>query len=93
MAIKKFKHKDLGAFYQKGDRSKIQPAYAKRIKLILDLLCAAMDANDMDFPGSNFHKLSGELQEFYSVHVNGNWCIIFRFKDGQAEDVDLIDYH
>lgn len=48
----------------------------------------------MNFPGSNFHPLKGNLKGFYSVHVNGNWAIIFRFeKSGEAHSIDLIDYH
>lgn len=47
----------------------------------------------MNFPGSNFHTLKGELKEFFSVHVNGNWVIIFRFEKSDAFDVDLVDYH
>jgi proteic killer suppression protein len=48
---------------------------------------------DMKFPGSDFHPLKGKLRGYYSVHVNGNWTIIFRFDNGKASDVDLVDYH
>ena len=48
---------------------------------------------DANFPGSNFHPLKGNLQEFYSVKVTGNWRIIYKFQDGDAYDVNLIDYH
>ncbi len=54
---------------------------------------ASIDANDMNYPGSDFHQLKGQLKGFYSVHVNGNWTIIFGFGDGEAFDVDLVDYH
>ena len=52
-----------------------------------------LEVKDMNFPGSNFHPLKGDLKDFYSVHVNGNWTIIFRFENGEANSVDLIDYH
>ncbi len=93
MAIKRFRHKGLKKFYSKGDKSGIQPAYASKIGLILDLLDGAVVPDDMDFPGSDFHPLRGDLKEYYSVHVNGNWTIIFKFKDGDAYDIDLTDYH
>ena len=93
MAIKTIKHKGLKRFFETGSKSGIQAAHAKRIKLILDLLNGALEAKDMNFPGSNFHPLKGELKDFYSVHVNGNWTIIFRFENGEANTVDLIDYH
>jgi proteic killer suppression protein len=47
----------------------------------------------MDVPGYDFHPLKGELKGFYSVHVNGNWTIIFRFESGDATDINLVDYH
>lgn len=47
----------------------------------------------MNFPGSDFHPLKGNLKKFYSVHVNGNWVVIFRFENGEAMNVDLVDYH
>ena len=76
MAIKTFKHKGLKKFFDSGNRGGIQASHAKRIKLILDLLNGAFEAKDMNFPGSDFHPLKGELKGFYSVHVNGNWTII-----------------
>lgn len=39
------------------------------------------------------HKLKGELREFWSVDVNGPWRIVFRFKDGDAYDVHILDPH
>lgn len=93
MAIKKFRHKGLKKFFDNGDKSGIQPAYASKIGLILDLLDGATRPEDMNFPGSDFHRLKGNFKEFYSVHVNGNWTIIFRFENDDAYEVDLIDYH
>jgi toxin HigB-1 len=47
----------------------------------------------MNIIGYGFHKLVGDLKGFYSVKVTGNWRIIFRFEDGNAFDVDHMDYH
>ena len=47
----------------------------------------------MALPGYRLHPLKGDLQGFWSVSVSGNWRIIFRFEEGDALDVDLIDYH
>lgn len=93
MAIKSFKHRGLKKYFESRNRSGIQPSHARRICLILDLLDGAAEVRDMNFPGSDFHPLKGKLKDFYSVHVNGNWTIIFRFVNGEAHDVDLIDYH
>ncbi|HYA43216.1 MAG TPA: type II toxin-antitoxin system RelE/ParE family toxin [Syntrophobacteraceae bacterium] len=39
------------------------------------------------------HSLKGQLRGFYSLTVRPNWRIIFRFEDGDAFDVDFVDYH
>jgi proteic killer suppression protein len=93
VAIKTFKHKGLKKFFDSGSKAGINAAHARKIEGILDRLNAAAEAKDMNFPGSDFHPLKGDLKGFYSVHVNGNWTIIFRFENGEAKDVDLIDYH
>lgn len=93
MAIRTFRHKGLEKFFETGSRSGIQPALAGKIERILDRLDAAADPKDMNFPESNFHPLKGNLKGFYSVHVNGNWVVIFRFENNECIDVDLVDYH
>ena len=47
----------------------------------------------MDFPGWRLHPLRGNLAGHWSVWVSGNWCMTFRFTDGDAELVDYRDYH
>lgn len=93
MAIKTFKHKGLKKFFESGSKSGIHAAHANKIGRILDRLNAATEVKDMDAPGYDFHPLKGDFKGFYSVHVNGNWTIIFRFENGEAKDVNLIDYH
>lgn len=91
--IQGFRHKGLKLLFEKGDRRKIQSQYAGKIERILARLEAASGAGDMDLPGFRLHSLKGELAGFWSVTLSGNWRIIFRFKNGHADDVDLIDYH
>jgi toxin HigB-1 len=93
VAIKTFKHKGLKAFFNTGSTKGILAAHARKIGRILDRLDAATELKDMNYPGSNFHSLSGDLSGFYSVHVNGNWVIIFQFASGEANSVNLVDYH
>lgn len=93
MAIGKFKHKGLKKLFDTGNKAGVLPALASKIEGILDRLDSACDIKDMNYPGSDFHPLQGDRKGFYSVHVNGNWTIIFRFENGDAYDVDLIDYH
>jgi proteic killer suppression protein len=91
--IKSFRHKGLRKFFETGKTSGIQAAHSNKIGRILDRLNAATDLSDMNAPGYDFHPLKGDLKGYYSVHVNGNWTIIFRFENGEARDVDLLDYH
>ena len=44
-------------------------------------------------PGWRLHQLGGDLAGFWSVRITGNWRIVFRFENGEAIDVDLVDYH
>ena len=93
MAIKNFRHKELKKFFETGSKAGLHASLAKKIGLILDRLDSAVELKDMNFPGSDIHPLKGSFKGFYSVHVNGNWTIIFRFANSEAFDVDLIDYH
>ena len=47
----------------------------------------------MDLPGFRLHALKGKLKGRHAVWVSGNWRVTFRFEEGQALDVDYIDYH
>ncbi len=44
-------------------------------------------------PGFRLHPLKGDRAGQWSVRVSGNWRVVFRFEDGEAVDVDLVDYH
>jgi len=93
VAIKTFKHRGLKKFFENGSKAGIQAAHANKIGRILDRLNSATEAKDMNAPGYDFHPLKGDRAGFFSVHVNGNWIIIFQFENGEAMNVDLIDYH
>lgn len=69
------------------------PTQEKRLRGILAFLEAAVVIADMDVPGLNLHALKGDRQAYWAVRVDGNYRVIFRFVDGQAYDVDVIDYH
>jgi proteic killer suppression protein len=91
--IKSLRHKGLSNFYFDGTQKGIQPKHGKKLADILDLLDAASEVKDMNFPGSDLHPLKGDLRGFWSVKVSGNWRIIFRFEEGDAFEVDYVDYH
>lgn len=57
------------------------------------MLDSAAVVADMNAPGLHLHMLRGDLQGFYAVTVSGNWRVIFRFENGDALDIDYLDYH
>lgn len=65
----------------------------KRLKIILQRLNAAIQPEDMNTPGMNFHELKDDLKGFYAVSVSGNWRVIFEFEDNDAHLLDYLDYH
>lgn len=71
----------------------VRADHADKLRRILARLHAASVVADMDLPGYRLHPLKGELKGFHAVTVQANWRIIFRFADGEAHDVDYVDYH
>jgi len=91
--IKSFKHKGLEDFFYRSNKKGIRPEHANRLERILDRLNASADIMDMNYPGSNLHKLTGDKKDQYAVHVSGNWRLYFEFRGGDAYLVDYSDYH
>jgi proteic killer suppression protein len=91
--IVNFKQKELEKFFLTGEGKLPQVAHRRRVALILDLLQAASAPENMNFPGSRFHKLQPPTADRYAVSVSANWRICFVFRDGAAYDVEYIDYH
>jgi toxin HigB-1 len=91
--ISSFAHKGLEAFFRTGSKAGIQPAHASGLGRQLAQLEQAASAQDMNVPGWRLHALTGALAAHWSVWVNGNWRLTFRFTDGDAAQVDDVDYH
>lgn len=91
--IKSFRHKELEQFFLTGSKASIQPAHAAKLTRQLQTLHTASGAEEMDVAGWRLHRLAGELDNHYSIWVNGNWRITFRFEDQDAILVDYQDYH
>jgi len=67
---------------------------ANRALRKLFMIHAAYDIKDLMIPPSNrLHKLKGDLKDFYSISINSQWRIIFKWRDSNAFDVQIIDYH
>ncbi len=91
--IRSFRHKGLQRLFEKDDHKKVSAQDVQKLEHILAVLNRATKPVDMDLPGFHLHQLKGRLKGFWSVTLRANWRVIFRIKDGDIYDVDLIDYH
>ncbi len=91
--IASIRHKGLKRLYEDGDPRGINREHLQKVRDILVRLDAAGALADMDVPGLKLHPLKGELKGFWAITARANWRVIFRFADGDALDVDYVDYH
>ncbi|MEI6265935.1 MAG: type II toxin-antitoxin system RelE/ParE family toxin [Sphingobacteriia bacterium] len=74
----------------KGFSTEIQEMARRKLRMLNN----SQDLNDLLIPPSNrLEKLKGNLKEFYSIRINNQWRIVFKWKNGNAEEVEIIDYH
>jgi toxin HigB-1 len=92
--IKTFADKRTQELYVTG-RSKRFPAdVAQRAARKLEYVDLAAQLDDLKVPpGNRLHALEGLRQGQYSISVNDQWRICFKFIDGDAYDVEICDYH
>ena len=91
--IRRFRHRGLKRLYERDDPRALNAGHLEKILRILARLDQASKPEHLDLPGFRLHPLKGGLSGFWSVTVQANWRIIFRFEDGDATDVDYLDYH
>ena len=91
--IRSFRHRGLKALYEGRTERRVSAQHVVRLRDILAVLDRSRMAQDMDLPGFRLHPLKGELKGHWAVWVSGNWRVTFRFEDGDACDVDYVDYH
>jgi proteic killer suppression protein len=90
--IRSIRHKGLRRFYEDDDPRGVIGEHAAKLRDILVRLDAAAAPADMDLPGFRLHPLKGEIKGLWAVTVRANWRVVFRFAEGDALDVDYIDY-
>ena len=78
-----------------GKRVKKLPLEIQNIgRRKLRMLNNSVDIADLRIPPANrLEKLSGKLKDFYSIRINDQWRIIFKWNAGNASAVEIIDYH
>lgn len=88
-----FRHKGLEILYRTGATRGVQTTHVDKLLRILAALDAASSPAELNHPGFRIHALKGKSQNFWSVWVNGNWRVTFRFTGTDVELVDYLDYH
>jgi proteic killer suppression protein len=74
----------------KGFSTEVQESTRRKLRMLNN----SVDVKDLMIPPSNrLELLKGKLKEFYSIRVNSQWRLIFRWDNGNAFEVQLIDYH
>lgn len=74
----------------KGLPASIQDVARRKLRMLNN----SQDITDLRIPpGNRLEKLAGNLKEFHSIRVNEQWRIIFKWKNGNASEVEIVDYH
>lgn len=92
--IRSFANKETQKIWE-GVRVKWLPvSLQEAVRRKLRMLNSSHSLLDLQIPPSNrLEKLKGDLRGYYSIRVNDQWRIIFKWENGNAENVTLIDYH
>jgi len=91
--IEGFKHKGLRRLFQDDDARGVSAEHVRKIRQILAVLHTAETIDALRLPTFGLHALKGDFKGLWAVTVRANWWIIFRFENGKATNVDLVDYH
>ncbi|MBK7128001.1 MAG: type II toxin-antitoxin system RelE/ParE family toxin [Crocinitomicaceae bacterium] len=74
----------------KGLSTELQETSRRKLRMLNN----SQDLNDLMIPPSNrLEKLKGNLKDFYSIRINNQWRIIFKWNNGNASEVEIVDYH
>ena len=92
--IKSWANRPSQRFYEDGKTSKFRGLDIEAAEDLLASLDVAETLKDLSpLKSVGLHKLSGNRAGQWAMTVNGPWRICFRFKDGDAYEVEIIDYH
>ena len=93
MPIRTFADKRIERAARADDYRKVPPALRRRVRAALSDLDQARSLRDIALPRYRLHPLAGDRAGFHSIRVGRLERLVFRFEDGHAYDVRLVDYH
>jgi len=90
--IRSCRDKDVQRLLERKFSRRLQ-AIEKSARVRLEVLDAATSLGDLDLPGFRLESLKGSRKGQYSIRINDQYGICFRWQDGDARDVEVVDYH
>ena len=92
--IRSFRDKDTERVFSRLPARRLPSDLTRAARRKLLILNAAEKLSDLRIPpGNRLEKLSGDRRGQYSIRINERWRICFRWRDGDAYDVETVDYH
>ena len=90
--IRSSRDKDVQRLLERIFSRRLQ-AIEKSARIRLEVLDAATSLRDLDLPGFRLESLKGKRKGQYSIRINDQYRICFKWRDGDAHDVEIVDYH
>jgi proteic killer suppression protein len=92
--VQTFASGETERFFATGKSRRLPPEILKRAAMRLTQLDGATCLEDLHIPPSNkLEALSHDRSGQWSIRINDQWRVCFRFKNGDAYDVEIVDYH
>jgi toxin HigB-1 len=92
--IKTFRDKETEKVFNRQISSKLPQDIQRVARKKLVILDAAVELNDLRTPpGNRLEALKGNRKDQHSVRINAQWRICFKWRDGDAYDAEITDYH
>ena len=94
MVIQSFSDKEIEKIFHGGTSRKLPGDIQTRAEIKLRQIHNSDILDQLRVPPSNrLEMLSGNLKNFHSIRINNQWRIVFRWENGHAHDVRILDYH
>jgi toxin HigB-1 len=91
--IRSFKNRLAEALYQRHNVPELGGVQRVGLRKLVMLAAATRLAELAAVPGNRLELLKGKRRGQHSIRINDQWRVCFRWKDGGAEDVEIVDYH
>ncbi len=92
--IKDFKCKETAKIFEREFSKKLPNQIQREAYKKLLMIDASIDIEDLKIPPSNrLEKLSGDRKGQYSIRINKQYRICFKYQNHQATDIEIVDYH